>query len=303
MAARAEKIASRLPHFYISWDKSSTVSSMVSSVGKTMDETEKEFVSIMRSHWVDTANGGDLDRLGSLFSIPRGAGETDGDYRGRLKTAIISYKGGGTLSSVRMITRIALGLSPDYPLEVREYPPVVVNKTWKVRANGEWKVDPRSIAAAEPEITLALDTPGAKIADPTITNLDTGEAITFKGTLSQGDVLKISQGRATVNGIDQTRQLSTTEAPSMPRKRSRWQYTESIGANLGVFDQAQFDKSVFAVDITSSITFEWTALQPATFELLVPRALLDKSGVKAAYLQRLIDSVKACGVRGDVKVV
>jgi hypothetical protein len=303
MAVRAEKIASRLPHFYISWDKSSTISSFVSSAGKTMDETEKELVSIMRSHWVDTANGEDLDRLGALFSIERGKGEQDGDYRGRLKTAIISYKGGGTLNSIRMMTRIVLGLPSDAPVEINENPPAAMKKTWKVRANGEWKVDPRSIVDVEPEITIALDTKGAKISDPTITNVDTGDSLTFKGELNYGDVLKIGKGHATVNGVDETRRLSVAKPMAMPRRKMRWQYTEAIGANLGVFDRALFDKSVFAVDITSSITFEWTAFQPATFEILVPKATLDKSGVKAAYIQRLIDSVKACGVKGEVKVV
>jgi hypothetical protein len=303
MAVRAEKIAARFPHFYISWDKSSTVSSLVSSVGKTMDETEKDFVWIMRSHWVDTANGEDLDRLGKLFSIERGKGEQDADCRGRLKTAIISYKGGGTLSSMRMMTRIALGLSQDYPVEVKENPLVAMKKTWKIRANSDWKVDPKSVADAEPEITIALETRDVKIADPTITNLDTGESVTFKGTLSYGEVLKIGKGGATVDGVDKTRQLSAAKALSMPRRKTKWQYTESIGANLGVFDRAQFDKSVFAVDITSSVTFEWTAFQPASFEILVPKALLDKSGVKATYLQLLIDSVKASGVKGEVKVV
>ena len=303
MAARAEKIASRFPHFYLSWDRSSTISSFVSAVGKAMDETEKEYVSIMRSHWVDTASGEDLDRLGALFSIGRGRGETDADYRGRLKTAIISYKGGGTLSSIRMIARIALGLPQDYPIEVRENPEVAMKRTWKVRANSEWTVDPRSIADAEPEITIALETKDVKISDPTITNLDTGESITFKGVLSYGEALRIGGGRATVNGVDQTQRLSTAKVPKMPRRKTKWQYTESIGANLGVFDRAQFDRSVFAVDSTSSVTFEWKALQPASFEVLVPKALLDKSGAKAAYVQRLIDSVKASGVRGEVKVI
>jgi hypothetical protein len=303
MAVRAEKIASRFPHFYVSWDKSSTVSSFVSSVGKTMDETEKEYVSIMRSHWVDTANGEDLDRLGALFSIERGKGEQDADYRGRLKTAILSYKGGGTLGSIRMMTRIVLGLPQDYPVEIRENPRVAMKKTWKVRANSDWKVDPRSIADAEPEITIALVTKDVKISDPTITNLDTGESITFKGILSYGEVLKIGGGHATVNDADQTQRLSVIKVPSMPRRKTKWQYTESIGANLGVFDRAQFDKSVFAVDITSSITFEWAAFLPASFEILLPNTMLDRSGVKAPYIQRLIDSVKACGVRGEVKVV
>ncbi len=75
-----------------------------------MDETEKDFKYMMASHWVDTAHGEDLDRLGAVYNFKRSAGETDHDFQGRLKTSIISYRGGGTLSSLRMMARIALGL-------------------------------------------------------------------------------------------------------------------------------------------------------------------------------------------------
>lgn len=301
MAIRAEKVAARLPHFYLSWDRSSVVSGLVESVGKRMEETEKDFAWIMRSHWVDTASGKDLDRLGALFSIPRGE-ERDSDYRGRLKTAIISYKGGGTVSSIKMMARIALGLPQDYTVEVRENPLFMRKKTWKMRANGEWTVDPRSIKSSEPDITIAVDTKDSRIVSPTITNVDTGESVTFYGELNFGDKLNLSKGQALLNGRDETQKLSSTKPFSMPRRKTKWQYTESIGSNIAVFDKAYFDKSVFAVDITSSITFEWAAYQPASFEVLIPKALLERSGARPEYVQRLVDSVKACGVKGEVKV-
>jgi hypothetical protein len=302
MATRAEKVAARLPHFYLSWDRSSVVSNVVESVGKRMEEMEKDFAWIMRSHWVDTASGKDLDRLGALFSIPRGE-ERDGDYRGRLKTAIISYKGGGTVGSIKMMARIALGLPFDHPIEVRENPPSARKKTWKVRANGEWTVDPRSIRDSKPDITITIDTKGAAIVNPTIVNVDTGETVTFNGRLTYGDTLKLGNGQALLNGSDETQKLSDNKPFSLPRRKTKWQYTESIGSNIAVFDKAYFDKSVFAVDITSSITFEWTAYQPAFFEVLIPKALLERSGARPEYVQRLVDSVKACGVKGEVKVI
>jgi hypothetical protein len=302
MATRAEKVAARLPHFYLSWDRSSVVSNVVESVGKRMEETENDLMWIMRSHWVDTASGKDLDMLGALFSIPRGE-ERDRDYRGRLKTAIISYKGGGTVGSIKIMARIALGMPSDHPIEVRENPPVARKKTWKVRANGEWTVDPRSIKDSAPEITITVNTEGASIVNPTLLNVDTGEAVTYNGRLSYGDSLKLSNGQALLNGRDETQKLSDTKLFSLPRRKTKWRYTESIGSNIAVFDQAHFDKSVFAVDITSSITFEWTAYQPASFEVLIPKALLERSGARPEYVQRLVDSVKACGVKGEVKVI
>jgi hypothetical protein len=116
-------------------------------------------------------------------------------------------------------------------------------------------------------------------------------------------VLNIKDGKATLNGKDATKSLSSAKPPSLPRRKTKWQYTESIGANLGVFDKSQFDKSVFAVDIVTAVTFEWTASQPASFEVRIPKDLLERSGVTSEYVQELVNSVKGCGIYGLVTVV
>ncbi|MCD1294336.1 hypothetical protein CUJ83_04900 [Methanocella sp. CWC-04] len=299
----AEKISSRLPHFYVHWDKESLISNTVDSIGKRLDESEKEFIAIMRCHWVDTAGGTDLDRLGAIFRIGRNDGEPDNDYRGRLKAAVISYKGGGTIGAIKTIVRVTLGLPQDYPVEIIENPPVALNKTWNVRAGKEWTVNPRNINDTVPVITIKVETENARISDPTITNVTTGESITFTGDMHHGDILRISDGVATLNGSDETPRLSTTKMPSLPRRRTTWKYTEAVGANIGVFDSTKFDESVFAIDIISSVTFEWVADQPATFELRVPEHILMKAGMRKDYLQEMLESVKASGVKAEVKVI
>lgn len=299
---RAEKIAARLPHFYRGWDRTSAVRSFVEGVGRQMDETEKDFSGVMRAHWTDTASGGDLDRIGKLFSLKRKDGEPDKEFRGRIKTAIISYKGGGTPGSIRMIIHIALGLPPEEPVEIRENPEVALQKSWKVRAGSEWIVNPSSIEDTVPAITITVETEGAHVSEPTLANLTTGETITFKGDLVYGDTLRLAGGKAALNGRDVTAKL-TAPVPSLPRRKSKWRYTEAIGANVGTFDSTAFDQSVFAIDILSKITLEWTALRPATFVVNVPKAQVERAGVSAGYLQELVDGVKACGVRAEVKVI
>lgn len=301
--SRKEDISERLPHFYKHWEHGSSIFSLIAALGKRLDESEKDLVSIMRMHWVDTASREDLDKLGALYNIKRRDGEVDPDFRNRLKTAIISYKGGGTRGAIQMLVRLTLRLPQDHPVQIIENPPLALKRTWKVSAGREWVVNPRNIHDTVPDITLAIETENAKIADPTITNLTTGETITFKGGISHGDVLKISKGKAMLNNVDSTDRLSTASIPMLPRKKSKWQYTEYIGANLGAFDQTQFDQSVFVIEILSSVTFEWTANQPATFELTLPKEMLMKSGVTAENMQDLVDSVKACGVKAEVKVI
>lgn len=301
--SRSEKIAERLPHFYTYWENSSSISGLIASIGKPLDETEKELVSIMRAHWVDTANIGDLDKLGYLYNHKRKENESDLNYRNRLKTAILRYQGGGTIEAIQKLVRIILRLPDKYPVEIVENPPINLKKSWKVNAGHEWIVDPRSVYETVPDITITVNTENAKITNPILTNISTEEAITFRGDVKYGDILKISNGRAMLNGVDQTDKLSTTVIPKLPRQKSRWQYTEFIGANQLVLDRTNFDSSVFAINIMSTVTFEWTANQPATFELYLPERLLFKAKVSADYIQERINTVKACGVKAEVKVI
>ncbi len=301
--SRADDIADRLPHFYMTWNGDAAITTLIRSAASTLDRTEADLVEILRAHWVDTARGNDLDRLGLMLSTHRKAGEGDQEYRGRLKTAIIGYSGGGTLNSIRIMIRIALGLPEDYPIEIVENPRENMKKSWIVPANGEWTVDPVSISPSQPRITLAVETPDVEINNPTVTNVDTGESVTFNGKMARGDVLNLYAGRAILNGADRTASLSSTAPMALPRGKTRWKYTEAVGSNLGVFDRAQFDKSVFAVEIATKVTFEWAACLPATFEVRIPASSLERAGARPEYVQGMLDSLKASGVKGTVKVV
>jgi hypothetical protein len=301
--SRTEEISDRLPHFYRYWEPGSSIYHFIAAPGKCLDEAEKELVSIMRAHWVDTASRGDLDRLGAVYNIKRKESEPDPDFRNRLKIAIISYEGGGTIDAIQMLARIMLRLPQDHPVQIIENPPAIYQENWKGSAGHEWFVTPRSIQETVPEITIAVETADAKVTDPTIINVTTGESITFKGDLLYGDILIIKNGQAMLNDQDHTDRLSTADMPKLPRTESKWQYTESVGANLGTFDSTQFDGSFFEVEIVSSAIFKWTASKAATFELHIPREILTKAGVTPESMQDILNSVKACGVKAEVKVI
>ena len=302
--SKSEKIAERLPHFYRYWENDSEISGLIAAMGKCLDEAEKELVSIMRAHWVDTAIIGDLDKLGSLYKLNRKEGESDSDYRKHLKNAIDSYNGSGTIKAIKKLVGKILGV-PEESVNIVENPPVNLKWTWKVNAeHHDWTVNPMNIHEAVPDITIKVDTKNAKITNPSLTNTSTGEDITFRGDIASGDILKISNGLAMLNDVDQTDKLSTTAIPKLPRRKSKWQFTEDIGAYQGHFDQAKFDTSYFVTDIVSTtVTFEWVANQPATFELHIPNEILVKAGVTANYIQEIVNSVKACGVKAEVKVI
>ncbi len=301
--SRRERISERLPHFYKYWKTETSIFGFTDAMGTHLDESEKDQLSIMRTHWVDTANGVDLENLGSIYNIKKRDSESDPDYKNRLKTAIMSYKGGGTKSAIKMLVRMVLKLPQDYPIRIEENPIVNLKKTWKVSAGKEWVINPRNIEDTVPDITLKVTTENAKVTDVTLTNLTTAESISFKGDMVYRDMLKISHGQAKLNGKDATARLSTTTVPTLVRRKSKWQYKEYVGGNLGIFDNMQFDNSVFAINIISEATFEWTARQPASFILELPNELLTRSGITVEYIQHLVNLVKAAGVKAEVNVI
>lgn len=299
--ARKKSISNHLPHFYRCWDRYSALSSFIDAIGSSLDESEYDLISIFRSHWVDTARESDLEKIGSLYDMKRKSGERDQDYRNRLKMAILSYKGGGTKNAIQMMLRILLRLPSDYDVPIIEFPPRTYKKTWKLLSNQVWDINPRTIHESSPEITLSVMTKGAKVAQPTIKNLTSGDWVTFNGSLKEGDVLKISKDKAELNGVDVLAKISTERIPTL-LPRSKWQFSEMIGGNLGVFDRTNFDESVFAVDIISEITFEWIGYEPAAFEVIIPNEFLIKSGLTTYDITETISLIKACGVKAYVKM-
>lgn len=300
---RKDTISARFPHFYVSWDRGSTLSTLIASVGKTIDESEKDLVSIIRSHWIDTAWKEDLEYLGSIFRIKRRTGELDREYRNRLKSAIISYQGGGTMGAIRLLIRMLLRLPPDHPVAIIENPPVTMEKTWTVSVNKEWTVNPRSIRSAELQIMFGLQTENTMITDPKLTNLTTGESLMYHGDIKSGNQLSITNGKALLNGMTVTEKMSGSVSPLLPRGRSTWQYSEKIGANQGIFDKTTFDEAVYAIDIRTVIKFSWTGYQPASFEVRIPTDMLAKSGMSKEELQENINAVKASGVEAWITCI
>jgi len=88
--------------------------------GRQIAELEIAIKNKILQSYVDTAEGVNLDRLGALFNLERFPGETDSEFRGRIKSAVPSLVGGGTLAELRRVTEIVTGSTN--PLIVESYP-------------------------------------------------------------------------------------------------------------------------------------------------------------------------------------
>jgi len=300
---RTERILNVFPDYYKTWDSDSRIFKVVSAFGKRIDEAEKDLFSLMRAHWVDKAHNTDLDRLGAIYNMERNLGESDSEYRGRLKRAIMEFKGGGTISAIISSVKMALNLPTDYSLELNENPQKEVIKEFSFTTGDFFTISSESVLNAKPSIDISVETEEAEISNPTLTNTETNEVITFLGTIKSGEHLKIEDGKAVLNNENVTEKLSTTTIPQLLRKGSTWSYTEIIEEEIGVFDSAQFDHSIFAFGIpTVKVVLNWTAFQPATFEIKIPKNTLYR-GNDISLVEAVVNSIKAVGVRAIINVI
>ncbi|MDI6729987.1 MAG: hypothetical protein QMD06_00370 [Candidatus Altarchaeum sp.] len=302
--SRSEEIINKFPNFYKSWDKESTVFKLVSAFGTQLDEFEKDLDGILRSKWVDTSKGKDLEMLGGIYNIHRRVNEPDKDYRNRLKTAIQGFKGGGTINAVLTSLRIMLGLDSKYPLKIIENPVKKIHENIKLKSGETWEMSSKSITCAENAgITIEVNE-GDSIKDPKIINMESGDSIAFNGTVSAGEKLFIRDNSAVIGKKDVTDNLSRKTIPEISRKKTKWRYTESLKGKIGVFDSARFDEYVFAVDVsTVSIIFEWTAYQQASFEVQIPKNIIAERGISEKSIIDVLNSVKAAGVNAVIWLI
>lgn len=302
--SRVDRISSRLPRFYRHWEEGTLISAFLRAVSVQLDAAEDKLTDGMKAHWADAATGEDLDRLAALLGIRRFAEEGDVQLKARLKTALEHYRGGGTLSSILDAVRRLLGTKGDQDVKITENPPAPCSAEFQVRAGETWTLRSRGVSDAQPTITISVEE-GGEVSDPTLTNLDTDESIALKGKLGSGRKLVLEEGKATLDGKDVSRRVSPDKLsmPPLLRGGSTWGYNESLGALVGVFDRSKFDEHTFAVGVPPvKIRFEWTRLRPAAFEVQVRSKVLKDSGFSKAYLESLVNSMKAAGVSAAVKV-
>ena len=88
------------------------------------DIVEIEIDNVKDAHFVDSAFGTSLERIGSLLKVFRNEGESDASYRARIKSEVPNFVGGGTIDSIRTALANLLGLdkskitiTEDFPAE------------------------------------------------------------------------------------------------------------------------------------------------------------------------------------------
>jgi hypothetical protein len=298
--SRLERIGDRFPRLYRTWEKESLLYVLLRAISNQLDKTESGVVDIMKAHWIDTAEGDELDKFSLLFRTKRLSEEDDAHLRTHLKRAVDEYKGGGTFSVI--MEEFKTTFKGEKDLQIIENPPSESFAEFLVIANDTWFVGSNSIKNEEAILSLTVEGEG-QVSNPIVTNVDTGESITFNGQLKKGEKLVIEKNHAMLNEKDATQSVKTNKAPLLLRKGSHWKYSEALLELIGVFDGGKFDENTFAMGVpTVRVRFDWTRQQPATFMVQVKSKALAESGLTLSNLEKTANYLKAAGVNAIIKV-
>lgn len=81
-------------------------------IAKELDDFVINLDKINDSRFIDTATEEHLNRLGQLINVRRFNNETDESFRGRIKSHIPSFIGGGSISAIKQVVNNYLGVEP-----------------------------------------------------------------------------------------------------------------------------------------------------------------------------------------------
>lgn len=84
------------------------IEKLLSIDAEQIDDIREMLADILNGHLVDIAGDIQLDRLGSLLHTLRRTGESDSDYRTRLKNVIPSLIGGGTHDQLKKVIKLVI---------------------------------------------------------------------------------------------------------------------------------------------------------------------------------------------------
>lgn len=293
---RTKRIVERLPEFYRAWDHESLIYRLSDSLGRALNEEQKEKFRVLRTHWVDTAFGLDLDKLGVMFQLTRESKEPDETYRERIKRCLEGYEGGGTRKAILTYLDTLLN-AQESEIEIVENPQATFSSQKELESGEIWKVGSMSVDDATPSIEMEVGGSFESVKEPALTNLATGEEVRFKGTLQSGGSLRIAPGSAELGGESVTTNVIAKPYPTLMRSGSEWKFGDALSPKIARFDVSKFDENIFDKAIPRvTFRFNWTGRLPSTFELRISKKALDRSGFTIEDIMERLKLIKGAGI-------
>ena len=115
MSTKTDRLASLFPELYAAWEPDSLLHHLLDAIGSEFQVADGAVKDLLKSHWVDHAQGPALDGLGALLGVTRrlksdGNPEADDTFRTLVKSWVPAFIGGGTVEAIKGSVRAALGL-------------------------------------------------------------------------------------------------------------------------------------------------------------------------------------------------
>lgn len=122
MSYKTDGLTDVLPDAYAVDDAGSLLYKLLDAFGAELMTADEKLKRLLKSHWVNYAEGPALDGLAAVFGVRRrllrdgATPESDDAFRTRLKAVVPTFAGGGTRQAVLGAVRSAFGL----PFDLRD---------------------------------------------------------------------------------------------------------------------------------------------------------------------------------------
>lgn len=122
MSYKTDGLTNVLPDAYAVDDAGSLLYKLLDAFGAELMTADEKLKRLLKSHWVNYAEGPALDGLAAVFGVRRrllrdgATPESDDAFRTRLKAIVPTFAGGGTRQAVLGAARSAFGL----PFDLRD---------------------------------------------------------------------------------------------------------------------------------------------------------------------------------------
>ena len=100
-----------LPNLYNKEDESNLYK-VLKPIADSLDAFLQDVNRVRESNFIDNANYDDLEKIAKLLNMTRLINESDEAFRGRIRTKVPSFIGGGTLSAIKQVVTSYLGVEP-----------------------------------------------------------------------------------------------------------------------------------------------------------------------------------------------
>jgi hypothetical protein len=309
MSFKTDRLTNVIPDAYAVDDAESLLYKLLDAFGAELITADEKLKRLLKSHWVNYADGPALDGLAAVFGVRRRllrdgvTPESDDAFRIRLKAVVPTFAGGGTGQAVLGAVRSAFGLPYDLRdlnlpdgfdalradierlIILEEFSPkaetLVGDEVVEIDDAGQLTlvVDIPTVREVRPRIRWTFrDNEGRQRMSVELVGTTQGMKTTRDGLVVPADEpLTLSADaegflNARLAGEDVSRFFVNLDdsAPAIMPEVPRTRSEWKFRAQSGIFDTSKFDSGEIYDLPEYAVEMSWWRYEPLTFDVRVP---------------------------------